>query len=183
MFGRIQWLTALAVASACTVSTVPASSRTYDPPRESRERRPPPPPPAEPAPPPYEPPPAAPPPAEPMRDRRPHDREPVWDSRGWISLGEHTVDGRVDSDQFDFSQKQGKISKIMVVVLDGDLEMLEFRIVSVTGNVYNPETKHYFREGSRTRPIDLPKSEILRAVQLKYKNLGGSRARVQVWAR
>ena len=99
-------------------------------------------------------------------------------------LGEHTVDGRVDSDQFDFSQKRGKISRIMVVVLDSDLEMLDFRIVLVTGSVYNPQVKHFFREGSRTRPIDLPTAEILRAVQLKYKNLpGGGKARVQVWAR
>lgn len=99
-------------------------------------------------------------------------------------LGEHTVDGRVDSDQFDFSQKRGKISRIMVVVLDSDLELLDFRIVTVNGNVYNPPSRHMFREGSRTRPIELPRSEILRAVQLKYRNLpGGGRARVQVWAK
>jgi|SRR4051812_47208461 hypothetical protein len=184
MIRRFQWLAALAIASACTVSTVPASSQPYSPPPPREERRPPPPR-SEPAPVVV-----APAPVEPMdrdrdrdRDRRPSREEPQWDHRGWISLGEHTVDGRVDEDQFDFSQKQGKISKIMVVVLDGDVEVLEFRIVSVTGNVYNPQTKHFFRDGSRTRPIDLPKTEILRAVQLKYRNLGRDHARVQVWAR
>jgi hypothetical protein len=99
-------------------------------------------------------------------------------------LGEHKVDRGIDSDQFDFSQKRGKISKVMVVVLDSDLELLDFKIVYVNGEVYNPPTRHTFREGSRTRPIELPKSEILRAVQLKYRNLpGGGPARVQVWAR
>jgi hypothetical protein len=179
---RLEWLAALVVVSACTVTTTPSPSRPYEPPpREVREHRPPPPPPPNEPPPP--PPPNEPPPPPYNPQPPPPPAEPAWNSAGWISLGEHTVDGRVDSDQFDFSQKQGKISKIMVVVLDGDVEMLEFRIVSVTGNVYNPQTKHFFREGARTRPIDLPKTEILRAVQLKYKNLGRDHARVQVWAR
>jgi hypothetical protein len=178
MIRHIHWLLAVTVTSACTVTTAPGPSRPYEPPRERMHRQPPPPPnEPPPAPPPNEPPPSYPPPPPPHAG-------PEWDSTGWILLGEHTVDGRIDSDQFDFSQKQGKISRIMVVVLDSDLEMLEFRIVSVNGDVYNPQTRHLFREGSRTRPIELPKSQILRAVQLKYKNLpGGGRARVQVWAR
>jgi hypothetical protein len=182
MIHRIHWLAALTVVSACTVTTTPAPSRPYEPPpREVREHRPPPPPPPnEPPPPPRseQPPPYQPPPGPPPRNA------PEWDSTGWMLLGEHKVDRGIDSDQFDFSQKRGKISKVMVVVLDSDLELLDFKIVYVNGEVYNPPTRHTFREGSRTRPIELPKSEILRAVQLKYRNLpGGGPARVQVWAR
>jgi hypothetical protein len=105
-----------------------------------------------------------------------------FDSRGWTMLGEKTVDGRVDSDQVDFSQKQGKVSKLSIVVLDSDLEMIDLRVVFVSGNDLHPTDQHYFREDSRTRVINLPAGEILRAVQFKYRNLpGGGRARVQVW--
>ncbi len=92
------------------------------------------------------------------------------------------MDGRVDTDQVDFSQKWGTVSKLMIQVVDSDLEMIDLRIVYVSGNDFRPSGRHYFREGSRTRGIDLPGNEILRAVQFKYRNLpGGGRARVQVW--
>jgi hypothetical protein len=106
----------------------------------------------------------------------------TFDSRGWTMLGEKTVDGRVDSDQVDFSQKQGTVSKITIVVLDSDLEMIDLRVVFVSGKDVHPAERQYFREDSRTRVISIPPGEILRAVQFKYRNLpGGGRARVQVW--
>ncbi len=105
-----------------------------------------------------------------------------FDSRGWTMLGEKTVDGRTDSDQVDFSQKQGKVSKITIVVLDSDLEMIDLKVLYVSGKDLHPTDKHYFREDSRTRVINLDPNEILRAVIFKYRNLpGGGRARVQVW--
>jgi len=112
------------------------------------------------------------------------DGKPAWtfDSRGWSLLGEKTVDGRVDTDQVDFSQKQGKVNKITIVVLDSDLEMIDCRVVFVSGKDVHPTDRVYFREDTRTRVINLPDNEILRAVQFKYRNLpGGGKARIQVW--
>jgi hypothetical protein len=109
---------------------------------------------------------------------------PVWDSTGWTLVGERTVDGRVDNDKIDISQKIGKINRLTVVVLDSDLEMIEFTITFVRGTKYAPEMKHVFRENTRTRTIDLPAAEILRRIEFKYRNLpGGGRARVQVWGK
>lgn len=170
----------LLLAGACTVQSRPGgtyagnepSRRPPPPPREDRQ----PPPDDRPPPPPNEPPPTRP-------DDRPH-RPFRFESAGWTLLGEKTVDGRVDSDQVDFSQKQGTVSKLTIVVLDSDLEMIDLKILYVSGQDLHPTGRHYFREDSRTRVIDLPKSEILRAVIFKYKNLpGGGRARVQVWAK
>lgn len=105
-----------------------------------------------------------------------------FDSRGWTMLGEKTVDGRVDADQVDFSQKQGKVKRLSVVVLDSDLEMVELKIVYVSGNSETPTDRFFFKEGSRTRVIRLNKDEVLRAVQFKYRNIpGGGKAKVQVW--
>jgi hypothetical protein len=126
----------------------------------------------------------------PPPDRPPPAPSPAWDSTGWIMLGEHTVDGRVDTDRVDVSQKKGKIDKLTIVVLDSDLEMIGVKIQFLgekgvhAGRVYNPEVKQYFREGSRARAIDLPNAEILRYVEFQYKNLpGGGKARVQVWGK
>ncbi len=115
----------------------------------------------------------------------PGDRKPwTFDSRGWTMLGEKVVEGRgrTDSDQIDFSQKQGKVNNLTIVVLDSDLEMHDMKIVYVSGKSTTPTDRHYFREDTRTRVIRLDPNEILRAVQFKYSNLpGGGRARVQVW--
>lgn len=171
-------LTASLLFAACTVQTQPAGPYTgpHTRPHRSDDRPPPPPPPENP--PPDGPP--GPPPGRPDRPPRPYQ----FDSTGWTLLGEKTVDGKVDSDQVDFSQKQGTVSKLTIVVLDSDLEMIDLKILFVSGQDMRPTGRHYFRENSRTRAIELPKSEILRAVIFKYQNLpGGGRARVQVWAK
>jgi len=77
----------------------------------------------------------------------------------------------------------GKIpTRLTIVVIDSDLEMHDINVVYVSGNSFKPTGRHFFRENSRTKVIELSKAEILRAVQFKYSNLpGGGRARVQVW--
>jgi hypothetical protein len=183
MIRYIHSLAALTIASACTVTATPAPSRPYEPPPRTVRREPrPEPPPPEPMPPP---PPRNEPPPPPRHEPPPRGEEYTdWKARGWISLGEHTVDARVDLDTYDYSQKMGKISRIMIVVLDSDLELLECKLISVMGDIDTPPVDRFFREGSRTRPIELPRGKILRKVELRYKNLpGGGRARVQVWAK
>ncbi len=114
----------------------------------------------------------------------PAPRPYVFNDAGWTLLGERGVDGRMDADRIDISQKQGKFNKITVVVLDSDLEMVDFRVQFVSGKSFNPEVKQVFNEGTRTRIIDLPNTDPMRLIEFKYKNLpGGGKARVQVWAR
>ena len=159
----------LTFLTACTagVTTGPGTSQPYEPPPRDpvvRDHRPPPP-------------------------DRPNPG-PGWDSTGWILLGENTVDGRVDTDRIDFSQKKGEIDRLTIVVLDSDLEMVDMTLQFLgvpgksSGKQWKPPTSHYFREGARTRAIDLPNAEILRYIEFKYRNLpGGGKARVQVWGR
>ena len=118
--------------------------------------------------------------------RRPPQPQPVrvdWDSRGWTLLGERTIEGRVDRDRIDVGRYEGRFNKLTLVVHDSDLELLDFKITFGDRTTYEPRTSHYFREGQRTRVIDLPPSEnIIRSIDLKYRNLpGGGRARLQVW--
>ncbi|MEO8700144.1 MAG: hypothetical protein ABI867_08875 [Kofleriaceae bacterium] len=112
-------------------------------------------------------------------------RRAVWDDRGWTMLGERTVDGRVDRDRIDVGRDERRFSKLMIVVLDSDLELLDFDVKLTRGEAWNPGARQYFREGTRTRAIDLPGDRrVIKHIDIKYRNLpGGGRARVQVWGR
>ncbi|MDB4963245.1 MAG: hypothetical protein JWP01_3244 [Myxococcales bacterium] len=156
---RSLWLVPLLLLAACEVRTSPGPRNP-----STRYEEGPPPPPRQPG---------------PDRDRPARQ----WDSSGWTLLGEKTVDGTNDAEQVDFSQKMGAIPKrLTVTVTDSDLEMHDMKVVYTSGESFTPTGRHYFREGSRTRVIELSRAEILRAVQFKYSNLpGGGRARVQVW--
>ena len=114
---------------------------------------------------------------------------PVWDSRGWELLGEQTVSGRVDRDRIRVGRAMGRFSKLMVVVLDSDLEMLDMEVKFRRGQSFRPAIAQYFRENTRTRAIDLPDTyrsseRTIETIEFRYRNLpGGGRARVQVWGR
>jgi hypothetical protein len=116
------------------------------------------------------------------------DRRPAafsWDSRGWQLLGERDVNGRVDRDRISVGRYKGRFSKLTLVVLDSDLELLDFDVKFNRGQPWNPRLSHYFREGARTRVIDVPGDErVIQYIDLKYRNLpGGGRAKVQVWGK
>ena len=106
-----------------------------------------------------------------------------WDSTGWVKLGEREVNGRVDHDRITVGRHDGKFTKLTLYVEKSDLEMLDFEITFGNNEKFHPEVRHVFREGSRTRVIDLPGDErTIKTIDLRYKNLpGGGRARVEVW--
>jgi hypothetical protein len=108
-----------------------------------------------------------------------------WDSKGWVMLGERQVNGKVDHDRIEVGRHEGKFSKLTLVVLDSDLELLDFEIKFAKGASFHPQVRHVFKEGERTRVIDFPGDErTIKSIDFKYKNLpGGGRAKIQVWAK
>lgn len=107
-----------------------------------------------------------------------------WDSTGWTLLGQQSVDGARDRDRIHVGRDDGRFRKLVLVVTDSDLELVELEVKFGRGQPFRPEVRHFFREGSRTRVIDLPGDErVIKWIELRYRNLpGGGRARVQVWA-
>ena len=63
------------------------------------------------------PPPPAPVPVPPPAPVPPPTPAAVWDSRGWIMLGEQPVNGNVDKDRVNVGRYEGKFNKLTVVVL------------------------------------------------------------------
>jgi len=108
----------------------------------------------------------------------------VWDSRGWVVLGERTVNGNYDHDRIEVGRMEGKFSKLTVVVENSDLQMIDFKIEFSDGTNYHPTVNQFFREGTRTKVIELPPGEhSIRFLDFKYKNTpGGGNAKVGVWA-
>jgi hypothetical protein len=106
-----------------------------------------------------------------------------WDSKGWTKLGEREVNGRADHDRIAVGRYDGTFSKLTLYVEKSDLELLDFEITFGNGQKFHPAVRQVFKEGSRTRVIDLPGDDrVIKAINLRYKNLpGGGRAKIEVW--
>jgi hypothetical protein len=106
-----------------------------------------------------------------------------FDDKGWTLLGEQSVGGGVDHDKIKVGRDDGKFNKLTIRVVDSDLEMIEFKITFADKTTYDPKISQYFKEGQRTKQIDLPPSEsVIKQLDFKYRNLpGGGRAKVQVY--
>lgn len=106
-----------------------------------------------------------------------------WDRNGWTKLGEQTVNGKVDRDTIRVGAKEGKFTKLTIVVEKSELELLSFVITFANGQKFSPAVKHYFKESSRTRVIDLPGDErMIQKIDVTYKNVrGGGNAAIEVW--
>jgi hypothetical protein len=107
-----------------------------------------------------------------------------WDSKGWTKLGEREVNGKVDKDRIEVGRYEGKFSKLSIVVENSDLELLDLEVTFANGKPFHPQVRHVFKEGARSRVIDLPGDDrMIKSIELKYKNVrGGGNANVEVWA-
>jgi hypothetical protein len=103
---------------------------------------------------------------------------------GWDRLGHRQVSFRAERDVIS-GLGEGRFRHVMLVVDDADLEMFNVRIVFGNGEAYSPDTRLYFREGSRSRVIDLPgDARVIRRIEFAYKSVrggGDGRAEVQVY--
>ncbi|HEY0195013.1 MAG TPA: hypothetical protein VGC42_28060 [Kofleriaceae bacterium] len=107
----------------------------------------------------------------------------AWENRGWVKLGEQTVNGRVDHDTIRVGKFEGRFSKLTLVVERSELELLNFEITFGNGEKFHPEVRHYFKEGTRTRMIDLPGDDrVIQKIDVTYRNLPrGGDAKLEVW--
>ena len=108
-----------------------------------------------------------------------------FDSTGWQKLGERSVAGKYDKDTIFVGKYKGTFSKLSLVVLDSDLELLDLEVKFDKGKSFRPALRHTFKEGSRSRVIDLPGDDrVIKSIVLRYKNIaGGGSAKAQIWAK
>ena len=99
----------------------------------------------------------------------------------WDHIGMRPVDFRVDHDVI-VSAGDGAFRAIRIEVEGGDLEMFDVKLTFGNGETFSPATRLYFREGTRSRVIDLPgAARIIRRIDFFYRSaLFGAQGRATV---
>jgi hypothetical protein len=104
----------------------------------------------------------------------------------WDHIGMRPVDFRVDHDAIT-AVGEGVFRTIRIDVEGGDLEMFDVKVTFGNGETFSPSTRLYFREGTRSREIDLPgAARVIRRIDFFYRSaLFGTpgRAIVHVYGR
>jgi len=103
----------------------------------------------------------------------------------WEPLGARRVSFAVDHDAIVVGAREGLFNAVRIEVDGGDLEMHNIKITFGDGATFSPETRLRFREGSRSRTIDLPgQARIIRRIDFRYRStLRRGRATVQAFGR
>lgn len=103
----------------------------------------------------------------------------------WELLGSRRVSFAAERDVIDLGIREGLFDAIRIDVQEGDIEMYDVRVVFGNGEVWSPNTRVSFRQGSRSRVIDLPgEARILRRVEFSYRSrFRRGRAVVQLFGR
>lgn len=109
----------------------------------------------------------------------------IFDANGWTLLGSQSVTGKKDTDVFRVGKGKGKFDKITINVKDSDLELVDFVITFENGQKFEPKLRHAFKEGSRSRGVDLPNADrYIKDIKVKYANLpGGGAAKVEIYGK
>jgi hypothetical protein len=121
----------------------------------------------------------------PLPPHMPQPTPAAFNPQGWTLLGSQNVNGRRDRDTIRVGKRKGGFDQLTLVVTESDLDLNDFTIVFTGGQKWSPKVKHTFKEGARTRAIDLPgKDRTISRIELAYANLpGGGKAKVEVYGR
>src|SRR5436305_7656229 len=71
-----------------------------------------------------------------------------WDSKGWVLLGERTINGhREHGDYIDVSDGHGRFGKVMIVVTDSEATLTDFGMTFARGDGWHPGLNKHFNDG------------------------------------
>jgi hypothetical protein len=103
----------------------------------------------------------------------------------WQSLGRSQVSFAAEKDVIEVGVREGLFDAIRIDVQGGDIELYNIRVVFGNGTSWSPNTRVAFREGSRSRVIDLPgEARIIRRIEFWYRSrIRRGRATVEVFGR
>ncbi len=103
----------------------------------------------------------------------------------WSTLGERTVDGKIDRDTIQVGKEDGRFKAIKLEVDNSAIVLFDIKVTFGNGETFEPKTRLVFEKGATSRVIDLPgEKRGIKKIELRYANLpGGGRARVQVHGR
>ena len=104
---------------------------------------------------------------------------------GSVRLGERTVSFKADHDVIGVGAYTGTFRSLYFVVEKNDVELFNLVVVYGNGEREKFDTRLVFREGSRSRVLDLRGGKrIIKSIQFTYRTVGtwaDGRARVVVY--
>lgn len=116
----------------------------------------------------------------------PQPSAPAAPAGDWDHVGMRAVDFKVDHDAI-IAAGDGAFRAIRIDVEGGDLEMFDVKVTFGNGETFSPATRLYFRQGTRSRVIDLPgDARIIRRIDFFYRSApfgAPGRATVHVYGR
>lgn len=103
----------------------------------------------------------------------------------WELLGSRRVSFAAERDAIEVGVREGLFSAIKIEVAGGHLEMYNIRLTFGNGDMWSPNTRVTFREGSWSRTIDLPgPARMIRKIEFWYRSrLRRGQATVRVFGR
>lgn len=100
-------------------------------------------------------------------DWRPDNRTD-WDQLGSVQIGT-----RIERDSIDVGRREGRFSSIGFTVTGGDARVEELRIIYGGGESDVLRVGEVFRDGQRSRPIDLPgRATVIQRIEIAYRAFG-----------
>jgi hypothetical protein len=105
------------------------------------------------------------------------------DMTGWRLMGDAQVGGQFERAIVRVGKPEGRVARLMLVVMDSNLEVGDVVIQFGNGQRWSPGLRHEFADGSRSRAIELPGHvRFIRGVELVHGAAPpGRRARVEIW--
>ena len=90
----------------------------------------------------------------------------------WELLGEKTVGFRVDHDVIRVGHREGRYERLKMRVLRNDIMLLSAQVVYGNGSVDRLRVHKMIREGTETRPFDLPgfRGRYIKRIELTYRS-------------
>jgi hypothetical protein len=101
---------------------------------------------------------------------------------GWTSLGQRTLDGKLDRDSVLVSGSDR--FRVLQIKVDGAMDMSEIIIHFDDGTTFSPPTRMIFDNDTSSRIVDLPGGNRgITRVEFRYGGLQAGMARVELWGR
>ena len=103
-------------------------------------------------------------------DWRPDDRTQ------WESLGSTEIGTRLERDVIEVGRREGRFKSIGFTVKGNDVSIEELRVIYVGGEVDELRVREILKDGTRSRPIDLPgRGQFIQRIEIAYRSAGAVR--------